>query len=91
MIKNNTHTHEGTSYASGTIILMITRYCIEQQRSNPFETDAEATRWEEDTRVILRRAGMFRRRCCWNQFETSMCKSRERKKNTRKDPLTTSY
>lgn len=78
MIKKHTHTHEGTSYASGTIILMITRYCIEQQKKQPFETDAEATSWE-DTRVILRRAGMFRRRRCWNQFETSMCKSRERK------------
>lgn len=33
MIKKHTHTHEGTSYASGTIILMITRYCIEAEEA----------------------------------------------------------
>lgn len=31
--KTHTHTHEGTSYASGTIILMITRYCIEAEEA----------------------------------------------------------
>lgn len=33
---------EGTSYASGTIILMITRYCIKEEEE-PFETTTEAT------------------------------------------------
>lgn len=82
--KTHTHTHEGTSYASGTIILMITRYCIKQQKQKkqPFRDRRGGNQWE-DTRVILRRAGMFRRRrCCWNQFETSMCKTREREKKT---------
>lgn len=75
MIKKHTHTHEGTSYASGTIILMITRYCIEAEEAT---LSRPTRRHQMDTRVILRRAGMFRRRRCWNQFETSACaKERE--------------